>query len=55
VSPQQAEDCSATKLPRLEEPFSASTDDGETNISSYEPTAVIFLLLLITQMQMQFS
>jgi hypothetical protein len=38
--PLQPEEIPAAKKPRLEEPFSASTDEASTNISSHETTAL---------------
>ncbi len=40
VSPQQAEDIRATKKPRTEEPFSASTDEAAAEISSHGTVVV---------------
>jgi hypothetical protein len=35
---QESEDIRATKKPRLEEPFSASTDEAATKLSSHDTT-----------------
>jgi hypothetical protein len=52
LSPPQAEDIPATKKRRLEEPFSATTDEAAAKISSHD-TAVSLLLLLLLLLQMQ--
>jgi hypothetical protein len=41
MSPPQAEDIRATKKPRLEEPFSASTDEAAAEISSQATAGIL--------------